>query len=129
MQPVVIVLGAQFIAGIIGFMMSVPSNSSAWAAPGAAIDDPSKGCRIFSRTMLFLMCNMFSVFTLLALLALLMDESDKGMFSGGPAWMIAVALLVAPLPLAWLYFAVLCGVIRGWHRFLKWEPKNQNRRW
>lgn len=117
MSPLAIVATIQIGAGVLGCIWCMPTGSGP-RPPESWIDDPSNGWRIFNRTLLFLMCNMFSVFTLMALLGVLLNDSEKGTFTGSPAWMLAMAWLVVPLPLAWLYFYVLCGVSRWWHRFL-----------
>lgn len=128
MQPVPIVFFVQVMAGIVGCIMAMPSSSGI-RPPESWIDDPSKGWRIFNRTMLFLIANMLSLFATISLLESVLDDPVKRMLDFGPDMMDALLMLVTPLPIAWLFYLALIALNRGWNRFLNWEPKNQHRKW
>ncbi|WP_313341572.1 hypothetical protein [Stenotrophomonas sp.] len=116
MSPLGFVAVVQIGGGLLGCI--VCSQITDTKLPEAVIDDPSRGWRIFERTMLFLMCNMLSLFATVGLLESLLDDPVKRMLAVGPDWMDALLLLVTPLPIAWLFYLAFAGLSRWWHRFL-----------
>lgn len=115
MSPIGYVAILQIGGGLLGSILSMPS-SSAIRLPYAPIDDPSKGWRILNRSMLFLMCNMLSWFSTLALLEGLLDQPVKRALALGPDVIDALLLLIAPLPIAWLFYLSFAWFQRWWHR-------------
>jgi len=97
--------------------MSMPSSSGI-RPPESWIDDPSKGWRILNRTMLFLMCNMLSLFATVGLLESLLDDPVKHMLAYGPDMMDALLMLVTPLPIAWLFYLAVAALNRWWNRLV-----------
>ncbi|WP_421567051.1 hypothetical protein [Stenotrophomonas sp. PD6] len=104
----------QLGAGLLGCMVCV--ENSRVRSPEACIDDPGRGWRVFYRTMLFLMCNMFSLFATVVLLETLLDDPVKHMLALGPDWADALLMLVVPLPIAWLLYLTFAGLSRWWNR-------------
>lgn len=114
MSPLGVVAIIQIGAGMLGCI--VCSQISSPRPPEACIDDPSKGWRIYHRTMLFLMCNMLSLFATVMLLESLLDDPVKHMLDFGPDWVDALLMLVVPLPIAWLFYIAFVGLSRWWNR-------------
>ncbi|MGH8036939.1 MAG: hypothetical protein ACREPD_04280 [Stenotrophomonas sp.] len=114
MSPLGVVAIIQIGAGLLGCIVCV--QNSRGTLPEACIDDPSRGWRVFYRTMLFLMCNMFSLFATAMLLESLLHDPAKRMLAFGPDWVDALLMLVVPLPVAWLFYLACAGLSRWWNR-------------
>jgi len=116
MSPLGFVAIVQIGAGLVGCVVCTEFSST--SLPEACIDDPSKGWRIYHRTMLFLMCNMLSLFATFGMLESLLDDPVKHLLAFGSDWMDALLMLVMPLPIAWLLYLAFARLSRWWNEFL-----------